>query len=63
LGETRKEFGEIMDDAVERTMMALFDEINLILDRIQKDEDFIIQDPKVKNFEKQEYIIYKFYKN
>ena len=63
MGETRKEFGEIMDDAVERTMMALFDEINLILDRIQKDEDFIIQDPKVKNFEKQEYIIYKFYKN
>ena len=45
--DAKKEFVAIMNDAIDRTMEALFDEVNALLDHIQFDDGFAVETPKV----------------
>jgi len=44
--DAKKEFVAIMNDAIDRTMEALFDEVNALLDHIQADDGFTVETPK-----------------
>ena len=45
--DARKEFRKIMENAVDRTALALFQEIEAILDRLEYDDGFSVETPKV----------------
>ena len=45
--DARNEFRKIMESAVDRTALALFQEIEAILDRLEYDDGFSVETPKV----------------